>query len=143
MFISLFFMTFYSRKECSNPLADKFTRNFATMCPKGIKENSDILETLDGRVLEFWLPVWQHRQNAPPPPWVIGLKGKNINFIVNNRLKEAKVKFLIEHDKMEFKNSIVTLYNEETPDTNISDTSNELKQILVHNCFYISGKAKT
>ena len=32
---------------------------------------------------------------------------------------------------------------EETPDTNISDTSNELKQVLAHSCFYISGKAKT
>ena len=35
------------------------------------------------------------------------------------------------------------LYIEETPDIHISDTSNELKQILVHNCFYILGKAKT
>ena len=31
---------------------------------------------------------------------------------------------------------------EETPDANVSDTSNELKQVLVHNFFYISGKAK-
>ena len=30
-------------------------------------------------------------------------KGKNIIFTVNKRLKEAKVKFLIEHDKKEFK----------------------------------------
>ena len=61
-------------------------------------------------------------------------------FIVN---KEAKVKFLIEHDKKKFKQSIITLYIGETLDTNISDTSNELKQILVHTCFYILGKAKT
>ena len=33
--------------------------------------------------------------------------------IVNKRLKEAKVKFLIEHDKKEFKEDL-----EETPDTN-------------------------
>ena len=52
-------------------------------------------------------------------------------------------KFLIEHDEKELKLCIVTLYIEETPDTNISDTSNELKQILVHNWFYILGKAKT
>ena len=43
-------------------------------------------------------------------------------FIVNKRLREAKVKFLIEHDKKEFKYWIITLYIEETPDTNISDT---------------------
>ena len=74
-------------------------------------------------------------------------KGKNINCIhktvVNKRLREAKVMFLIEHNKKEFKYCIITLYIEETPDTNISDTSNELKQALAHNCFYISGKAKT
>ena len=35
------------------------------------------------------------------------------------------------------------MYIEEAPDTNISSTSNELKQILVHNCFYIVGKSKT
>ena len=64
--------------------------------------------------------------------------GKTSIFIANKRLREAKVKFLIEHDKKEFKHCI-----EETPDTNISDTSNELKQIVAHNCFYISGKAKT
>ena len=64
-------------------------------------------------------------------------------FIVNKRLREAKVKFRIEHDKKEFKYCIITLYIEETPDTTISDTSNELKQIVAHNCFYISGKAKT
>ena len=62
-------------------------------------------------------------------------KGKTSTFIVNKQLKVAKVKFLIEHDKKEFKWCIVTLYIEETPFMNISDTSNELKQILVHNCF--------
>ena len=32
------------------------------------------------------------------------VKGKNTSiFIVNERLREAKVKFLIEHDKEEFK----------------------------------------
>ena len=30
-------------------------------------------------------------------------KSENVNFYVNKRLKEAKVKFLIEHDKKEFK----------------------------------------
>ena len=64
------------------------------------------------------------------------------SLIVNKRLIEATVKFLIEHDKKEFKLCVITLYIEETPDTNTSDTSNELKQILVHNCFYILGKAK-
>ena len=64
-------------------------------------------------------------------------------FIVNKRLREAKVKLLIEHDKKEFKYCIITLSIEETPDTNISDTSNELKQVLAHNGFNISGKAKT
>ena len=69
--------------------------------------------------------------------------GKTSIFIVNKRIKEAKVKFLIEHDEKEFKWCIITLQIEETPDTDISDTSNELKQILVHDCFYILGKAKT
>ena len=59
------------------------------------------------------------------------------------RLREAEVKFLIEHDKKEFNYCIITLYNEETPDTNISDTSKKEKQIVAHNCFYISGKQKT
>ena len=62
--------------------------------------------------------------------------GKTSIFIVNKRLREANVKFVIEHDKKEFKYCIITLYIEETPDTNISDTSNELKQIVAHNCFY-------
>ena len=38
----------------ANSLADQFTRN---LCPNGIKKKSEILETLGGRVLEFWLPV--------------------------------------------------------------------------------------
>ena len=63
-------------------------------------------------------------------------------FIVNKRLREATVKFLTEHDKKEFKYCIITLYIEETPDTNISDTSNELKQVSAHNCFYIQGVPK-
>ena len=50
---------------------------------------------------------------------------------------------MIEHDKKGFKYCIITLYIEETPNTNITDTSNELKQVLAHNCFYISGKTKT
>ena len=70
-------------------------------------------------------------------------KGKASIFSVNKRLRQAKVKFLIEHDKKELKYCIITLYFEETPDTNISDTSNELKQVSARNCFYISGKAKT
>ena len=49
-------------------------------------------------------------------------RGKTSIFIVNKRLREAIVKFLIEHDKKEFKYCIITLYIEETPDTNISDT---------------------
>ena len=57
--------------------------------------------------------------------------------------QKARVKYLIEHHKKEFKWCITTLYVEEIPDIHISDTSNELKQILVHNCFYISGKGKT
>ena len=61
-------------------------------------------------------------------------RGKTSIFIVNNRLREGKVRFLIEHDKKEFKYCILTLY---------IDTSNELKQVLAHNCLYISGKAKT
>ena len=69
--------------------------------------------------------------------------GKTSIFIANKRLREAKIKFLIEHDKNEFKYCIITSYIEENPDTNISDTSNELKQIVAHNCFYISEKAKT
>ena len=66
-------------------------------------------------------------------------KGKNINFYCT--LKTQRVKFLTEHDKNEFKYCIITLYIEETPDMNISDTSNELKQVLAHN-FYISGRVK-
>ena len=61
---------------------------------------------------------------------------------MTKQAKEAKVKFLVEYDKKEFKECIITLYIEESPDRNISDASNELKQILVHNCFYILGKAK-
>ena len=76
------------------------------------------------------------------PLWELKLvRRKTSIFIVNKRLREAKVEFLIEHDKKELKYCIITLYIEETPDTNISDTSNELKQVLVHNCSYISGKA--
>ena len=63
--------------------------------------------------------------------------------IVNKRLKEANVKFLIEHDKKEFNHGKALLI-EGTPDTDEhSDTSNELKQILVRNYFYVLGKAKT
>ena len=57
-------------------------------------------------------------------------KGKTPIFIVNKRLREAKVQFLIGHDKKEFKYCIITLYIEETPDTNISGTFNEMKQVL-------------
>ena len=45
-------------------LADQLTWNFATMCWKGIKKNSEILETLGERVLKFWL---QSGQKSPPP----------------------------------------------------------------------------
>ena len=34
------------------------------------------------------------------------------------------------------------IHIEETPDANISDISNELRQFLVHNCFYILDKTK-
>ena len=39
------------------------------------------------------------------PLWEIKIviRAKTLIFIVNKRLKEAKVKFLIEHDKKEFK----------------------------------------
>ena len=69
-------------------------------------------------------------------------KGKTSIFIVNKRLRKAKDKLLIEHDKKEFNKCIITLYIEETPDTNISETSSELKQILIPNCFHILDKAK-
>ena len=35
------------------------------------------------------------------------------------------------------------MYSEETLDKNISDTSNELRQFLVHNFFYMLDKTKT
>ena len=35
------------------------------------------------------------------------------------------------------------MYILETPDTNTSDTSNELRQLLAPNCFYILDKTKT
>ena len=70
-------------------------------------------------------------------------RGKTSICAVNKRLKEAKVKFLIERDKKEFKYCIITLYIGKTPDTNTYDTSNELKQVSADKCFYISGKSKT
>ena len=70
-------------------------------------------------------------------------KGENINFSCKyKRLKEGKVKFPIEDDKKEFKSCIITLCIEEIPDVNISDTSNELKQVLVHNCVYTGCSKK-
>ena len=50
-------------------------------------------------------------------------KKKTSIFIVNKRLKEDKVKFLIGHDKKKYKQCIITLYIEETLNANISDTS--------------------
>ena len=77
------------------------------------------------------------------PLWELKLeKREKTRFIVNKRLREAKVKFLIDKNK-EFRYCIITLYIEETPNRNISDTSNELKQIVAHQYFSISGKAKT
>ena len=78
------------------------------------------------------------------PLWELKLvkREKTSIFIVNKRLKEDKVKFLIGHDKNKYKQCIITLYIEETLNANISDTSNQLKQILVHNCFYILGETK-
>ena len=68
------------------------------------------------------------------PLWELKLvkRGKTSIFIQNKRLREARVKFLIEYDKGEFKYCIIALYIEETPDKNISDISIELKQILAH-----------
>ena len=43
-------------------------------------------------------------------------------FIANKRLKDGKVKFLIEDEKKEFKSCIITLYIEEIADVNISNT---------------------
>ena len=52
----------------ATPLADQFTWNFATMCPKGIKRSQKFWR-LGERVLEFWLPVWwRGPKSAPPPP---------------------------------------------------------------------------
>ena len=70
-------------------------------------------------------------------------RGRTSVFIVKKKLRQTKVKFLIEEVKKQFQYCIITLYIEQTPDTNISDTFNELKQFLAHSCFYISGKAKT
>ena len=42
--------------------------------------------------------------------------------------REAKVQFMIEYDKKELKQCIITLYIEETADTNISDSFNKLKR---------------
>ena len=53
------------------------------------------------------------------------------NSSVRGIMKRSVIQVLIEHNK------------EEPPDTNISDTSNGLKQFLVHNCFYILHKTKT
>ena len=48
------------------PSVNKFIWNFATMCPKGIKE-SEIFEAIGERVLEFWLTVWWCRPKSPSP----------------------------------------------------------------------------
>ena len=53
---------------------------------------------------------------------LVKTKKKTSIFIVDKRLKKARVKYLIEHDKKEFKWCITTLYIEETPDINISET---------------------
>ena len=50
-------MTSCSKNTAATPLADQFTRHFVRMCPKRIREKSEVLETLGERVLEFWLPV--------------------------------------------------------------------------------------
>ena len=56
-----------SKNDCSNPLEDQFTWNFATMCAKVIKEKSERLATLGERILEFWPPVRWRGTNPPSP----------------------------------------------------------------------------
>ena len=80
------------------------------------------------------------QRKRPPRELKLLKSGKTSIFIVNKRLREAKVKFLIEHDVKEFKYCIITLCIEETPDANISDTSNELKQVLA--AFIYQAKLK-
>ena len=100
------------------------------------------MSAVDEKIVQFIFSDCIHGER---PLWILKLvkRGKTSVFVVNERLREAKAEFLIEHDKKEFKYCIITLYIEETPDTKISDTANELKQVLAHNCFYILGKAKT
>ena len=83
-------------------------------------------------MLSWKIPLWELK---------LAKQKKTSIFIVNKRLKEDKVKFLIGHDKKKYKQCIIKLYIEETLNANISDTSNQLKQILVHNCFYILSEA--
>ena len=53
-------------------------------------------------------------------------------FIVNKRLREDIVKFLIGHDKNKYKQCIITLYIEETLNANISDVPAQLDSLA---CF--------
>ena len=97
------------------------------------------MSTVNLKIVQLIFINCFHRKR---PLWELKLvkRGKTSIFIANKRLRESKIKFLIEHDKKKFIYRIITLYIEETPDTNISDTSNELKQIVAHNCFYIYQK---
>ena len=120
-------MLFYSIFRTTPEVSSK--PYFVEIC-----EVSEKLWLFNHKRADFWLPNFRFKRS------LLSLlktckKGKSINFFVNKRLKEVKVMFLIEHYKNEFKWCIITSYIEETPDTNISDTSNELKEILVHNCF--------
>ena len=99
--------------------------------------NQTIVQLIFSNCFHGKRPLWELK--------LVKTGEKHKIFIVNTqeRLKKARVKYLIEHEKKKFKYCITKLYSEETLDIHISDTSNELKQILVHNCFYILGKAKT
>ena len=67
-------MTSCSQNDCSNPLADQFTLNSITMCPKGIKSQK-FLETLgeNSRVLAASLMVQTKKPPLPPTTPSIGL----------------------------------------------------------------------
>ena len=86
------------------------------------------MSTVDWKIVQL---IFSNCFHGKRPLWELKLakQGKTSFFIVNKRLREVEVKFLIEHDKKEFKYCIITLWIEETPDKNIFDTSNELKQV--------------
>ena len=81
------------KMTAATPLADESTWNFATMCPKGVKKKSEILETLGERVLEFWLPVWWCGPKSLPPPTLppIGYRVNAIWLYGNNSILRAAI----------------------------------------------------